>query len=225
MYRLSVHYVRLIRSENRRQVSPRNYASDTRQASSQATRRRIVLGALDLVKAEGGLRDFTMELVAKRSGVSRMTVYYQFHSRAELLDALFDELVERAHLVDGIARASEETDALMVVDRLVDAFCALWSGEPVAMRRLRSLASVDPSLEADLRARDDRRRVAVRMAVDRLTAAGVGGAARASESIEALNALLSFELWDILGGREGRVEEACARVHALVNATIRIPSA
>ena len=203
-------------------MSPRNYGSETRQASSQATRRRIVLGALDLVQAEGGLRDFTMELVAKRSGVSRMTVYYQFHSRAELLDALFDELVERAHLVDGIARASEETDALMVVDRLVDAFCALWSGEPVAMRRLRSLASVDPSLEADLRARDDRRRVAVRMAVDRLT---TGGAASASESIETLNALLSFELWDILGGREGRVEEACARVHALVNATIRIPSA
>ena len=224
MYRLSVHYVRLIRSENRRQVSPRNYASDTRQASSQATRRRIVLGALDLVKAEGGLRDFTMELVAKRSGVSRMTVYYQFHSRSELIDALFDELVDRGHLVDGIARASEETDALMVVDRLVDAFCELWSGEPVAMRRLRSLASVDPSLEADLRARDDRRRVAVRMAVDRLAAAG-GGGASASESIEALNALLSFELWDILGGREGRVEEACARVHALVNATIRIPSA
>ena len=206
-------------------MSPRNYGSETRQASSQATRRRIVLGALDLVQAEGGLRDFTMELVAKRSGVSRMTVYYQFHSRAELLDALFDELVERGHLVDGIARASEETDALMVVDRLVDAFCALWSGEPVAMRRLRSLASVDPSLEADLRARDDRRRVAVRMAVDRLTTAGVGGAASASESIETLNALLSFELWDILGGREGRVEEACARVHALVNATIRIPSA
>jgi AcrR family transcriptional regulator len=206
-------------------VSPRNYGSETRQASSQATRRRIVLGALDLVQAEGGLRDFTMELVAKRSGVSRMTVYYQFHSRAELLDALFDELVERAHLVDNIARASEETDALMVVDRLVDAFCALWSGEPVAMRRLRSLASVDPSLEADLRARDDRRRVAVRMAVDRLTTAGVGGAASASESIETLNGLLSFELWGILGGREGRVEEACARVHALVNATIRIPSA
>jgi len=206
-------------------VSPRRYSSETRQASSQATRRRIVFGALDLVKAEGGLRDFTMELVAKRSGVSRMTVYYQFHSRAELIDALFDELVDRGHLVDGIARASEETDALMVVDRLVDAFCELWSGEPVAMRRLRSLASVDPSLEADLRARDDRRRVAVRMAVDRLAAAGGGGAASASESIEALNALLSFELWDILGGREGRVEEACARVHALVNATIRIPSA
>ena len=206
-------------------MSPRDYGSETRQASSQATRRRIVLGALDLVKAEGGLRDFTMELVAKRSGVSRMTVYYQFHSRSELIDALFDELVDRGHLVDGIARASEETDALMVVDRLVDAFCELWSGEPVAMRRLRSLASVDPSLEADLRARDDRRRVAVRMAVDRLTTAGVGGAASASESIETLNGLLSFELWDILGGREGRVEEACARVHALVNATIRIPSA
>ena len=153
-----------------------------------------------------------------------MTVYYQFHSRAELLDALFDELVERGDLVAGIAGALEETDALVVVDRLVDAFCALWSAEPLAMRRLRSLASVDPSLEADLRARDDRRRVAVRMAVDRLTAARGGGAASASESIEALNALLSFEIWDILGGREGRVEEACSRVHALVNAAMRIPS-
>jgi len=201
-------------------VSPRRYASETREASSRSTRRRIVLGALDLIKAEGGLSDFTMELVAKRSGVSRMTVYYQFHARADLLDALFDELVERGHLVAGIEGALEETDALMVVDRLVDAFCALWSAEPLAMRRLRSLAAVDPSLEADLRVRDDRRRVAVRMTVDRLAAAGVVETATAQESIEALNALLSFEVWDILGGRDGRVDEARSRVHALVNAAI-----
>ena len=218
---LSVQRVKLKRQENRCQVSPRQYSSETRQASSQATRRRIVLGALDVIKAEGGLRDFTMEVVAKRSGVSRMTVYYQFHSRAELLDALFDELVERGNLVAGIEGAMEETDARLVVDRLVDAFCALWSAEPLAMRRLRSLAAVDPSLEADLRARDDRRRVAVRMAVERLVAAGIGGTADAAESIEALNALLSFEVWDILGGRDGRVEEARSRVHALVNAAIR----
>jgi AcrR family transcriptional regulator len=201
-------------------VSPRRYASETREASSRATRRRIVLGALDLIKAEGGLSDFTMELVAKRSGVSRMTVYYQFHARADLLDALFDELVERGHLVAGIEGALEETDALMVVDRLVDAFCTLWSAEPLAMRRLRSLAAVDPSLEADLRVRDDRRRLAVRMTVDRLAAAGVVETATAQESIEALNALLSFEVWDILGGRDGRVDEARSRVHALVNAAI-----
>jgi AcrR family transcriptional regulator len=201
-------------------VSPRRYASETREASSRATRRRIVLGALDLIKAEGGLSDFTMELVAKRSGVSRMTVYYQFHARADLLDALFDELVERGHLVAGIEGALEETDALMVVDRLVDAFCALWSAEPLAMRRLRSLAAVAPSLEADLRVRDDRRRLAVRMTVDRLAAAGVLETGTAQESIEALNALLSFEVWDILGGRDGRVDEARSRVHALVNAAI-----
>jgi AcrR family transcriptional regulator len=201
-------------------VSPRRYASETREASSRATRRRIVLGALDLIKAEGGLSNFTMELVAKRSGVSRMTVYYQFHARADLLDALFDELVERGHLVAGIEGALEETDALMVVDRLVDAFCTLWSAEPLAMRRLRSLAAVDPSLEADLRVRDDRRRLAVRMTVDRLAAAGVVETATAQESIEALNALLSFEVWDILGGRDGRVDEARSRVHALVNAAI-----
>src|SRR4029079_1302746 len=186
---LALHGVRLIRKENLRQVSPRRYSSETREASSRATRRRIVLGALDLIKAEGGLRDFTMELVAKRSGVSRMTVYYQFHARADLLDALFDELVERGHLVAGIEGALEETDALIAVDRLVDAFCALWSAEPLAMRRLRSLAAVDPSLEADLRVRDDRRRVAVRMTVDRLAAAGVVETATAQESIEALNAL------------------------------------
>jgi len=201
-------------------VSPRRYSSETREASSRATRRRIVLGALDLIKAEGGLGDFTMELVARRSGVSRMTVYYQFHARADLLDALFDELVERGHLVAGIEGALEETDALMVVDRLVDAFCTLWSAEPLAMRRLRSLAAVDPSLEADLRVRDDRRRLAVRMTVDRLAAAGVVETATAQESIEALNALLSFEVWDILGGRDGRVDEARSRVHALVNAAI-----
>jgi hypothetical protein len=52
-----------------------------------------------------------------------------------------------------------------------------------------------------------------------------GGAASALELVEALNALLSFEIWDILGGREGQVEDARSRVHTLVNAAIRIPSA
>jgi hypothetical protein len=58
------------------------------------------------------------------------------------------------------------------------------------------------------------------MTVDRLAAAGVVETATAQESIEALNALLSFEVWDILGGRDGRVDEARSRVHALVNAAI-----
>jgi hypothetical protein len=42
--------------------------------------------------------------------------------------------VERGHLVAGLEAAFAESDALMVVDRLVDAFCTLWSTEPLAMR-------------------------------------------------------------------------------------------
>ncbi len=44
---------------------------------------------------EGGLFGFTVDAVAREAGVARMTVYYQFGSKAGLLEAIFDSLAVR----------------------------------------------------------------------------------------------------------------------------------
>jgi AcrR family transcriptional regulator len=57
------------------------------QPADDALSRRILDAALALA-AESGLRHLTMDDVARRAGVGRMTVYRRFGSRASLADAL-----------------------------------------------------------------------------------------------------------------------------------------
>src|ERR1700761_6899690 len=52
---------------------------------------------------EGGIRDFSMESLAKASGVSRQTIHNLFGTRANLLETLFDQIAREA----GIERMRE----------------------------------------------------------------------------------------------------------------------
>src|SRR6478672_596917 len=55
--------------------------------ADDATSTRILDAALELAGASG-LRHLTMDDVARRAGVGRMTVYRRFHDRQGLVDAL-----------------------------------------------------------------------------------------------------------------------------------------
>jgi TetR/AcrR family transcriptional repressor of uid operon len=57
------------------------------EGEPDVTAERILDAALELAAASG-LRHLTMDQVAVRAGVGRMTVYRRFSSRAELVDAL-----------------------------------------------------------------------------------------------------------------------------------------
>ncbi len=57
------------------------------QTADDATSRRILDAALQLAAASG-LRNLTMDEIATRAGVGRMTVYRRFGSRTRLIDAL-----------------------------------------------------------------------------------------------------------------------------------------
>src|SRR2546426_10317214 len=62
-----------------------------RQAAVDKTRARIVAAARRLLLARRPT-EFSLEGVARRARVTRMTGYHRFGSRRELLEALFDEL-------------------------------------------------------------------------------------------------------------------------------------
>ncbi len=69
------------------QQAKREYESPLRANQASQTRARI-LDAFAEQMVDGGLKDFSIERVARRAGVSTRTVYHHFPNRDELLDAV-----------------------------------------------------------------------------------------------------------------------------------------
>lgn len=68
--------------------SARSYESPLRRAQADETRNRI-LTALAGIVAEGGEGDVNFDVLAKKSGIERRTVFRHFPSRGELLQAFW----------------------------------------------------------------------------------------------------------------------------------------
>src|SRR5258705_10911531 len=75
-------------------MPPPPYSPGERQRSVDAGRDRILRAALELLQLDN-IAAFSLEAVARRAGVTRMTVYNQFGSRAGLLEELFHLMIER----------------------------------------------------------------------------------------------------------------------------------
>jgi AcrR family transcriptional regulator len=148
-------------------MSPRPYRLGQRQAAIDETRARVIAAARKLlVSAEPGR--FSIDAVAQHADVSRATVYYQFHSKLGLLEALFDSLGASGGLA-GQADAFGLPDPLAALDSYVAVFARFWGAERTLHRRLRALAALDPDLETALNARQEWRRHGITVLVDRLT--------------------------------------------------------
>ena len=70
-------------------MKPRSYVSPIRNAAAAEKRARVVKVAGRLLDGKAGISSFSLERVAKAAGVTRLTVYKQFGSRRELLEAVF----------------------------------------------------------------------------------------------------------------------------------------
>src|ERR1700730_10355966 len=147
-------------------MSPRAYKLGQRQLAADQTRSRIVAAARELLADESGPADFTVEAVARQAGVARMTVYYQFHSKCGLLEALFDDLANRG-LMPHLQPIFHEPDAKRALGGLIAAFGAFWASDRVVLRRARALAALDAEVAASVRARDELRRGHLRRILDR----------------------------------------------------------
>lgn len=176
--------------------APRDRA---RRTTSEATRARILDAARDLAVAEG-FGAFTMDRIAERAGMSRLTLYYQFGSRAELLEAMFDAVAARGRM-DRMPEAFRETDPLEGLRRMVEVFCGFWASDLEGIRRLRSWAA----LEGTGVSRDAWQREAIEAMVGRIRARyGRPAEADAAGVIDLLYALLSPDSYERLarGGRD-----------------------
>src|SRR5215813_6614831 len=101
-------------------MSPRAYRMERRQAGRNETRARILDAVRGLLSTESGT-DLSMEAVARRADVSRLTIYYQFGSRAGLLEALYDHLAQRGHM-EQMADVFQASDASSAIEKMVRTF-------------------------------------------------------------------------------------------------------
>src|SRR6266568_2197903 len=80
-----------------KKMSPRPYRMGKRAAATGEMRARILEATSQLLANEGET-DLSMEAIARRADVSRLTIYYQFKSRAGLLEALYDHLAMKGNM-------------------------------------------------------------------------------------------------------------------------------
>jgi AcrR family transcriptional regulator len=173
-------------------MSPRPYrAGERRLAATEATRSKIVTAVRDLL-TDPGTTTFSIDAVADRADVNRMTVYYQFKSKRKLLEAVFDDVATRANMRD-MRKVFPETDPDKSLSLLIEIFCNLWKTQGALLRRLNALAALDPDVNTALTERGDWRREAL------TNLAGRFSNHRAHHwLVDLLQTLTSFETYEML---------------------------
>ena len=183
----------------------------------EAGRERIVGAARELLEDDGA-EGFSIDAVARRAGVARMTVYNQFESKAGLLEALFDALAAQGPLA-GMAEIFQRADTLGAIDDYVVLFGRFWTAHRRVHRRLRAAALYDDELAEAISARNDRRRRGIAEFVRRL-----GDGARpivpSEEVVNVVYVLLSFDTFDALAGPDRTPDDVVPTVQQLIRGVL-----
>ncbi len=103
---------------------------------------------------EAGYHGLSLEQVAEDAGITRVTIYRQFGSKLGLLQAVADDLTERAQATERLGAAAALPDASTALRSLVAELCRFWDTDPPLFRRMVSLAAVDPEARQVLETRE-----------------------------------------------------------------------
>ena|SRR5579864_9033516 len=187
-----------------------------RRAAADQTRRRILDASRKLLLQED-LSEFTMEAVARKADVSRLTVYYQFESKAGLLEALYNYIARRGHIERLAEVFSKGVDPLETLREFIEVFAGFWASDRRVIRRLHGLGAIDSDIGSGLRQRNERRRKGLSVIVDRYCRTNLlRNVAQRAEVIDTLQMLTSFESFDELANADGRsVEEVLEIIEKL----------
>jgi AcrR family transcriptional regulator len=169
-------------------VSSRNYRLGRRQAAVDRTRAAILTAARDLL-ASGGPA-LSTAAVAQRAGVSRITVYNRFGSKAGLLR----KLAEAARGEGAGSRSEPQPENAR--DRLrqrIAMSSSMWSADPVLFRRLEAIGHLE------MNAPNEDRAIAEELAAADQLRPGCS----LKEAEDVIGALTSFAVFDRLH-KDGR---------------------
>jgi AcrR family transcriptional regulator len=203
-------------------MSPRPYRMERRRERADENRLRIINAARDLLASKKSSARFSLEAVARRAGVARMTVYHQFGSLGGLLEGLCDSLAiagEMNHLAD----AFRQSDALDALDQFISVFTKFWESDRAVIRGLGALAVLDPEFAVVLEERYGWRRRGVRAVLDRLAKqTGRPKPRDMDEAADLLYMLTSFSTYDTLAGSKRSREQVTGLVQRMARASLEV---
>ena len=169
-----------------------------RAAATAATRRGIIDAARELLATQQWQR-FTLEAVANRAGVTRMTVYNQVRSKRGLLDAVLADLTERAGM-DQLLTDTQHLSAGEACTVIVRRTCRFWYAERQLLRPLFGLAGIDQEVASILAQREQWRGNQMHHLVRRLAAQTTPESSfDQAEVLAGVLAVTSFPAYDALG--------------------------
>lgn len=132
-------------------VAPRGFA-----------RERVLEAALNLF-AEHGVNGTSLQMIADRLGVSKAAVYYQFHSKDDIVFAVVEPIFDDMRRLLRIAEAMSSPDARR--EAAISGMVEL----AVRHRRVSAVFHGDPAIDTLVHTRDDLNAV-----IERLTAILLG---------------------------------------------------
>jgi AcrR family transcriptional regulator len=170
----------------------RNYRSAVRAAAADAKRARVVAVGRALLNAGRGGAAFSLDAVARRAGVTRLTVYNQFKSKRGLLEAIFDDTARRGRLHE-LQRVLEEPDLALALQCYVAIFCRFWAMHARLFPKLVAVARLDPEIAESLGKRVERRRHLLQTLIGRSSITD-----DRQRLVDVLFAVTGFEMFDLL---------------------------
>jgi AcrR family transcriptional regulator len=179
-------------------MSGRNYSLGRRQEGVDRTRKAILAAARDLL-VSGDPREMSADVsagaVARRAGISRITIYNQFGSKAGLLSALATGAMGERPIPADLQPAGQ-------LRRRIDDSCSRWSTDPALFRRLFKGSNLDPD------GANEDRALAERLAASDLLRAGCS----LKEAEDVIGVLTSFPVFDRLHKNGRRSPAAVAEI-------------
>lgn len=190
-------------------------AEGKRAAATEATRRGIVAAARELLAARRW-QDFTVEAVANRAGVTRVTVYNQVRSKRGLLEAVLTDLTERARM-DQLLGDTQHLAATDACAAIVRRTCRFWHTERDILRPVFGLAGVDHDVADALAQREQWRQDQLQHLLQRLAAETTPTATfTPADVLAAALAITSFPTYDRLGPLADDPDRAAHMINHLI---------
>jgi len=155
---------KLVKTENSARRRP--YRMVKRKAATEQNRERILASARALLLS-ADFSEFSMQTVARKAGVIRPTLYYQFKSKAGLLEQLYNYIARRGSIQELASVFRYGNDPLQHLQEFIRFFVNFWQSDRDLIRRLHGLGALDSEIGVGLRARNQRRRNGLKVIVGR----------------------------------------------------------
>lgn len=185
----------------------RKYELKARAQSRERTRQRIAKAAAELHE-EVGPAETTVSEIARRAGVSRLTVYKHFPDNAALYPACSAHHFAEHPLPDFEAAFAPEDPVERVRSLLRTVYGEWYREQQQMMRNLLRDRGLDPALDEFMRANSD---AALAGIADALAAGFKAEGDRARRVRSLVRVALDFSTWDRLAS-EGIDDEAAAEL-------------